>query len=319
LKFIDINKHIKNNLLPVYLVTGDDSFLISQTISIFKKTVITELEDLNYNYFDGESQNISLVLNACNGLPFASKKKLVIAKLQNPLLKDDFELLKMYLSNPNPTTVLLLVSQVLDKTKLTNFEEIDCSKLDQNTLLKLIASRFNNYGKSITRSAGILLAQKTDNNAMKVVNEITKLNFYVSGDIVTDDDVNQLVSDSFDLNIYNLTNALAEKNSTLTLKILNDMLWAKTEPSQIIGAISNSFKRMFISIISTGHTNEQIAQELKVKPYAIVKAKQTAQKFSVKNLKRINELLEEIDFKLKSGKMSAENCVYYLIFNILTV
>lgn len=164
-----------------------------------------------------------------------------------------------------------------------------------------------------------MLAEKCDNNAMKVVNEVTKLSFYSTSDTITENDVRQLVADSFEFNIFNLTNALSDKNASLTLKILKDMFLAKTEPSQIIAAISNNFKRMFISIISTNHTNEQIAQELKVKTYAIVKSKQAAQKFSVKNLKRINELLQEVDYKLKSGKMSAENCVYYLIFNILTV
>ena len=97
------------------------------------------------------------------------------------------------------------------------------------------------------------------------------------------------------------------------------MLSAKTEPTQIISAIAGNFRRMFLSVITTNLTNEQIAQELKVKPYAILKAKETAAKFSVKNLKRIHELLQEVDFKLKNGKMSAENCVYYLVFNILTV
>ncbi len=318
MKFIDLNKNLKDILASIYVVSGEDSFLISQTINTFKKQVVTDFPDLNYNYFDDNNTNIIQVLNACNGLPFMIEKKLVVAKIE-ALAKNDFELLKEYANNPNPATVFLLVSQNKDFLKLSNTTEIDCSWLDNETLLKLIASRLKAHDKTITRTAAQALIKKCDNDAMKIVGELEKLRFYTSQALITEEDVAIVVPDSFEFNIFNLTNALSAKNADTTLKILKDMLSAKTEPTQIISAIAGNFRRMFLSVITTNLTNEQIAQELKVKPYAILKAKETAAKFSVKNLKRIHELLQEVDFKLKNGKMSAENCVYYLVFNILTV
>lgn len=318
MKFIDLNKNLKESLSPIYYVTGDDSFLISQTISVLKKQVVTDFADLNYNYFEEVTSNLTQVLNACNGMPFAAEQKLVVAKIEN-ILKADFEALKSYSQNPNPACVFVIVSNTSDFAKLENAQQIDCSALDGETLLKLIASRLKAHNKSITRPAAQALIKKCDSDAMKIVGELEKLRFYTKEEIITEDDVLDVVPNSFELNIFNLTNALAAKNSDTTLKILKDMLSAKTEPTQIIAAIANNFRRMFLSVITNNLTNEQIAQELKVKPYAIQKAKETAAKFSVKNLKRIHELLQEVDFKLKNGKMSAENCVYYLVFNILTV
>lgn len=318
MKFIDLNKHLKEHLEPIYIVTGEDAFLIAQTLNTFQKHIVTDFKELNYNYFDNENTNLTQILNACNSLPFMAEKKLVVAKIEN-FASSEFEELKEYASNPNLSTVFLIVSKNKDFLKLENSLEIDCSLLDNQTLLMLIASQLKKHNKSITKPAAQTLIKKCDNDAMKITSELEKLRFYTTEQLITEQDVLEIVPDSFEFNIFNLTNALSVKNSDLTLKILKNMLDLKTEPTQIISAVASNFRRMFLSVITTDLTNDQIAEKLKVKPYAVFKAKETANKFSVKNLKRIHELLQDVDFKLKNGQMSPENCVYYLIFNILTV
>ncbi|MGI5842502.1 MAG: DNA polymerase III subunit delta, partial [Christensenellales bacterium] len=307
MKFFDVKKNIETAVSPVYIIYGTDDFLIKQTISTFKKQILTDFADLNFNSFNQETYNANNILNSLNGMPFGCDKKLVTAILPQNASKDDVKLFEKYFENPNPTSVFLLV--VADKNILNTqkTELIDCEKLSQVELQKLIGSRLKNFDKTISVPAANLLIEKCDYDATRITTELEKLPFYNDEKIITTEVVENLVSDSFDLNIFNLTNALTKKNSDLTLQILKNMLDHKIEPSSIFAAIASNFRRMFISVISKDLTNEEIANALKVKPFAVSKAKENAKKFSVKNLKRINELLQDVEYKFKSGKMSAIN------------
>lgn len=319
MKFIEINENINQEIKPIYLLTGGDVFLISKTISIFKKKLITEFEELNFDLFDSENYNMRNIINSANGLPFGITQKLVVIKELSKLNKEDELFLQSYCLNPNPSTILLIASNEKVLEKFENVEKIDCSVLSENSLLKLIASECKKNQKTMSVDAGKLLIQKCDSDTSKIVNEVTKLCFYSEENLITAEQVAEVVTDSLELDIFKLTNSLSDKKSDATLQIVKNLLQAKVEPSIIISAISNNFRRMFLASISTDLTNDSLADKLGVKSYAIVKAKENAKKFSVKNLKRINELLTETDYMLKSGQMSAINSVYFLIFNILTI
>ena len=55
------------------------------------------------------------------------------------------------------------------------------------------------------------------------------------------------------------------------------------------------------------------------KEFAITKAKEQGAKYSAKQLKDIQELILETDYNIKSGIMSQENALYYLIFAIVNM
>jgi len=82
--------------------------------------------------------------------------------------------------------------------------------------------------------------------------------------------------------------------------------------------ISNHFRRLFYISVSD-MSNAELASYLGVKEYAILKARKQVNNFSKAQLKKIINLTEEVDFFTKSGKMQAENALYYLVFNILFI
>lgn len=319
MKFSELTEHLNGQVGNIYLVTGQDDFLMDKTISNFKKKLITCFEDLNFEVFDDENFDMQAIINACNGVPFASEKKLIVVKNFSKLIKDDEKKLTDYAKNPNPTTCLILISNEKSLQSLNNATIIDCQTLSNDSLSKLIASLCKKQEKSITVKAANLLMEKCENDSMKISNEIIKLSSYETGDTINEEDVKEVVTDSFDLDIFKLTNALANKNGTLALEVLTNLLSAKTEPFAIFASISSNFRRMFLTSLSGDLTNEQIAERLGVKPYAITKAKENAKKFSVKKLKKINELSEECDFLSKNGNLSQLNALYYFLFSILAI
>ena len=77
----------------------------------------------------------------------------------------------------------------------------------------------------------------------------------------------------------------------------------------------SNFRRMFFAAISKD-TPATLAQKLGVKEYAIKVAKDLSRRFTPVKLKNILEFGAELDLKIKSGSMNAENALYYFITNI---
>ena len=319
MKYTELKEHLAGETSPIYVVSGQDAFLIDKTLASFKEKCASDFADMNIQFFTWENFDALAIINSSNGMPFAANKKLVIVKQPAKLTKEDERLFAAYAKNPNPSTCLVVVSDEKFFASLTGAQIVDCSTLTSDNLKKLIVSLLKKHNKSITTDGANLLIEKCDGDAQKIANELIKLSFFADEELLTKEHVSFVVTNSFEQDMFGLTNALADKNATIALQILSSLLSAKTEPSVILAAIVSNFRRMFLSSISTDMSNEEVASALGVKPYAITKAKENAKKFSVKNLKRISELLTQCDYMLKNGQMSATNTVYYLIFNILTI
>lgn len=319
MKYTQLKQHLQEQINPIYLATGQDTFLHDKTIAAFSKKCASDFDDINIQHFSWENFDAQNIINSCNGMPFAAQNKLVVLRQPGKLSKEDEKLFSAYAKNPNPSTCLLIVSDDKFFAGLPNVTIIDCSALTVDEQKMLIASTLKKQNKTITIDGAQLLIEKCENDAQKITNELTKLCFFADENMITKQHVEFVVANSFEQDIFGLTNALAVKNASTVLQILRSLLLAKSEPIQILSAIANNFRRMFLCSISTDMSQDELASTLGVKPYAIKIAKENAKKFGVKNLKRINELLTQTDYMLKSGQMSAINTVYYLIFNILTI
>lgn len=63
-------------------------------------------------------------------------------------------------------------------------------------------------------------------------------------------------------------------------------------------------------------SNGELSSLLGVKEYAILKQREQVGNFSKMQLKKIYSLLEEVDYKIKSGQMLSLTALYYLVFSI---
>ena len=77
---------------PVYLIYGDQDLLLERALEQLKRSV-GELADLDFNSetFDGENANADEIVAACNTLPFASERRLVVVRNVDKMGKDGTE------------------------------------------------------------------------------------------------------------------------------------------------------------------------------------------------------------------------------------
>ena len=304
MKFIELNKNLKENIKTLYNLKGNDFFLIKQALTNIKSAVIKDLEELNYVKFDAEKMKKEQAYEQIVILPMCNDYRLVV--FENP----SQEVVKLL--NKEDFSDLSTVVVCVNAENLSTGEVVDCAKMDKSDITKYILNNLSKNGLSIEEQAMDYLIDATNGNMSHIVNELKKLTAY-SKDIgtITIDTVTNLVANSEEYAIFMLTNAIDTKNYAKYQEILNQMSKSQAQ-NEIFSYMGKYFKRM--QYVALDKDDERVAKILNIKPYAVKMSRQNVSKNGVKFYIALYEKYVELDYKIKSGKISATNALYELIF-----
>lgn len=325
MKFVELKKHITTQKhFYCYNLVGDDNFLIDSAIDMFFNYVAQN--EFNKCIVGNEDLSEAKLTNALNSASFLGGTKVVLVKYFDLVKnKNVVGYVENYLiKNPNEFAVLVITSESpIFTEKQTNLLKdkcvvVDCNRLDNQMLLVWINSTLKNCGASMQESAKLKLIDFTNGYLSKISMELNKLINFAGGREITINDVEKLVVRDLEFSVFELTENLGRGNTEKTFEILDLMMADKKSAPSVFAMIQNYFRRMFFATISKG-TNAQIAEELGVKEFAVKKAKEVAQLFSKANLKTINDLCVELDFKIKTSQVNYQSAVNYLVLQILTI
>ncbi len=314
MKFVELPKKLKEDIASLYVLKGDDSFVINSATKHISNACGNDLADFNKAIFDSENFSVNKFSESVMVMPLGVQKRFILLKNITKLNEGDKKSLGAVLNNfPNTTCVTIIYNDTWKFLKIGTI--VDCGKMDFDMLSKYISIELKKSNKRISPEALKSFIELCSYNMTKISTELKKVSSY-SDDIIEKDDILALVTADEEFQIFELTESLGSKDGARALKILANFL-QKKEPIQVIfGMISNHFRRVAHASIS-GLPPAQLAEYFGVKEYAIVKAREQAKYFSKIQLKNILALLEDVDNMIKSGKMSAENAIYYLVFKIL--
>lgn len=304
MKFIELNKNLKIKVNNLYNITGSDDFLIKQAITNIKHFLITDLEEFNHFKADAESMKASEATAQISTLPLGNEYRLVV--LTNPCS----EVIKV-INNMDLTSSSVVVVCV-NAQKLNNAEVIDCDKLDRLDISKYVLNYLAKNKLSIEERALDYLIEATNSNMSKINSELNKLVAYCADcDLITIDIVTNLVSNTSEYAVYMLTNAIDNKDYTTYQKIINEMSQSATM-GEIFSYLGKYFKRM--QYVALNKNDNEIAKILNLKPYAIKMSRQNVAKNGIKFYINLYEKYINLDYEIKSGKISPANALYELIF-----
>lgn len=330
MKFVELKSSLKNEVLPCYLVQGDDDFLCNSSLNLIERQMFGEImrNNLNKQVVSTENLDANKFIDILNTFPFFAKQKLVILKQYDDKVSNDIiSQLKNYLLNPSLSTVLVIYalnSSDAFKSLKNNATVVDCSRLDKKNITGWVLAKLKNVkkmvdntevGVTINADALDLLIDYTNSYLSKISMEIDKLIAYATSTI-TKQDVENLVSKDLEYSIFELTEAIGQGNKTKAVMIKNDLMSNRKTFNTTLSVCSSFFRRLFLSITSP-LPNSEIATMLGVKEYAIIKSKEIAKKFGAKTLKQIVGLCADLDYKTKTSEMSLENATDYLLAFVL--
>ena len=313
MRFDELKKHIsEGQLYSSYICVGDDAFVLQKADALFR-ALAPSMPDINVSVFD-EASDVSAIAEACESLPIIDPYRIVISRG----FKGDASSLLPYLKNPNPSTVLVFFSASLKEgfSKIINYlQPVDCNRLENRFIINYIARTVTEAGSSITRDAAELLISYCDSFMTRISTETEKLALYRLGGVITQEDVKALVKPEVSYKIYELSEAVAQKQNVKAMKVLSTLLEDKLAPSSILGMVYAHFRRLLYCSITP--KDENIHTLLGIKEYAAKKASEQAAKYTPKRLMKICDGFHRADSDFKSGRITDLAALEVTVMEIL--
>lgn len=302
----------------VYLFEGEDAFFRERALTLLKNKFVQE-PDLNYLAFNEEVE-LDKLLSSLNGLPFMSQKRLTAVREFYPK-QDIFKKgLKEYLENPSSSSILCVLNEKPCEA-LKKFDSVcvvDCSKADAGIIVRWIKAECNKYGVAIEAETAKELCDYCLSDMTRIELEVSKLCAYKKDEgVINKSDLDELVSRDYEYKIYQMTDYIATKKFDLALSVIKDMM-GKGEAAQVIlVSVYNYFRRLLHAAIS-GLDESELAKAFGIKEFAAKKIKQQAAAFKKRALKQAVDALIDADYKIKSGQVDADGCMWLTVFKIMT-
>lgn len=220
----EFSKNIKeDNIESSYLFIGVEEYMMNNIIDTIKNKYIDEsFEFINFTRLEGKDTFLEDLINACETLPFMSKKKLVILKdiyafMEN--INDSLEkTLYDYIDNLGDYLILILIdntSLIKKNMKIYKFfnkrnQVVEFTKLLNNDLINWANSILHKHGKKMSIAdinyfidRASYKSKNINQNLYDIENELLKLIDYSKNQQITKEDVNAALVSPIDTNILN--------------------------------------------------------------------------------------------------------------------
>jgi DNA polymerase-3 subunit delta len=325
----------------LHILYGEDDFTIKESLAQIKIDCGgADLGEANINLLAGSRLTFNELLAACNTISFLAPKRLVIVegllsrfeqkskrgkgKTKSPELKEWESLAEL---NMPETTVLVLVEGKLSKSnplfkKLAPIAEIkECVPLDLKgkDLPDWIRARVKANGGEITPRALGLLISFIGNNLWILSNEIEKLCLYTGDRHIEEAEVNLMVSQARETNIFHLVDAIVQRNHRMASRMLHQHLNEGAAPPYLLFMITNEFRLLIQAkkLSSQRLPIKDIGSRIgEFKDWKVEKMLRQAQGYSIARLGRTYHKLLETDLFIKTGVMEGETALDLLIADL---
>ena len=244
----------KNDISPVYLLTGEDLFRKQEIIH--QITAAVHPDDFNIYSSSADKADLGEALALANTAPVFSDRRLVILTGIEKLRKEPKEALIHYLENPLDTTVLVLTHDDSKKFKTekslsaaasANGQTANFDELKQEELAQWVKNRLKEQGLNGTFEAVETLCEAVGGDLNALAQEIEKLSLYTADRAdknISKEDVLAGIGFSKEENPFALSNAVQYMNRDRALALTDKLLESGEDPVSVLGKITYPVLKM---------------------------------------------------------------------------
>jgi len=324
----ELLNHVRKKAFEnAYFFYGAEDFLIDDcTRRLIDAVVEPDTKDFNLDIFYGGQVDGGQVVETANAYPMLAESRVVVLKDLHKLSAGSMETLLLYLDKPAPTTRLLLISnQMNNRSKNVAKLKTRCCAIEFKPLYdNKVPGWITNYvaarGYEIDYKAALLLQAHVGNNLRAIVNELEKIFLNLSdSQKITEVNVQDVVGVSRKFSVFNLNDAIGNKDIEKSLLILNKMLESGESHTAILAMVARHFENLLKvkGAISLGKAPNEISTMTGIPPFFVDKTKRMAQKYSLTEFDNIFDDLLATDLVLKTSRQAPKLALQSMLFRIL--
>ena len=170
--------------------------------------------------------------------------------------------------------------------------------------------------KNISERTLNLLLEKTGTDMENIHKECEKLFCYcLDKDVITEQDVEAICTKRITSHIFDMVEAIANKNQKKALELYYELIALKEPPMRILFLIARQFNQLLLvrELQASGADRGTIASKLKVPPFVAGKLSSQAAVFTKEQLISYVQTCVDAEEAVKTGRMGDRLAVELLI------
>lgn len=293
-----------------YIIVCDDYLAINEYIDKICQDIKVEYDKFDY---DLDDDGLYSIVDELSTISLFDNLKVVVVKsidkITNYSAKAFSDLLSA-MNNLESENILIMTSlKVLPDneriSKLKKYSSLIDLRLKNINLKEYIDILIATNGFSIDENAVTLLLSY-NLELSELSNDLKKLMCYdFDSKKITEQDVKLLVSRPLDDNVYQLIEAVLDKNYRHIFSSLKDFKLQNMPSSYIVSLLINKFQELYNTYILSKANMSQadIANVFHVSSGRAYYMLKNIKKLSLDKIKQNLELLNDLDYNIKSGKL----------------
>ena len=318
----------KGQIEPVYFLFGPETYLRDEAArsiadQAMSGTLLREFNDSTFNLTSDDARD---AIAAAEQLPMMSQRRVVRIKNLGKLKEADEEVLLNYVNRPLDTSVVIFITEEIDKRKklakmLMAGAAFEFQPLKLNELQAWIRFYLKDLTAEIEPQALQRILETVISDLHTLANELNKLAAAAlpSGRITTEL-VDSLVGRSREHMNWELSDHIISRNRKGALKTLKDLLDDGVEPLLLIGLIAGTYRRMALAkaLLSQGASPATIFSEVRMPPFKQRDYLALLNRVDSERLARTIRRVAETDLAIKTSKATPRMQVEMLVCELMS-
>ena len=319
----------------VLLFDGEEEYVKDSALHQLREKVLPEgLEEMNETLLSAAASPHEII-EACETLPFLAPKRLVVVrgsalvqKLPGAAKEEGLDALLDYVSNLPEHVILLFFNRgKADRSKkLTARIEgmsgrVDFAPLSDSEKEMWLNRELKTRGKAMTKEAATLFLSRCDPLITPTLQELQKLLGYVGDRLnIEKEDIEAVIAPSVEDRLFMLFDALITGNAVSAMTILKGMQSGRDSSAvQLLTPLTLRFRQMhdYKVLKSKGTTDKEIAEISGIRSNMMWLYEKQTRAFSEGELQELLDECIQMDFELKSGKISEDAALDTVVMRLI--
>jgi len=348
MSFKEFSKDIKSGVIGSNIfLYGEEGFLTdwavkgiveSNSSEVDRKYVVTDL--------DGETVTAQEIVETANTMTMFASTRVLTVKNYQPLIKKsavtETAPILEYLSNPNPSTILLFYLEPLvspgKKDKLNAFASKVSGLCSTYNFERLNPAELKSFVNKRIRSAGKLIGARdmdylvdisgylnndSEYDLYRMESDLTKLVNASDEDAISKQLIEEIMIGDKDRFVFNFIDYLLAGKKSMAMQLLINTISAgenskgKENVFSLASTLIGQFEIMYdsLELDDEGMPIKTMAKSLGVNEYRLKKAYAAARKVGKPKIKKALIELYDTDRLLKTGEMDKNTSLELFVFN----
>jgi DNA polymerase-3 subunit delta len=294
-------------LEPIYVLHSEHPILLDRVIAALRDAAVPPAaRGFNYDVVEGKPTGARIVALA-QTLPMMAQRRMIYVRDLSAMAADDAEPLLAYLARPNPSTVVVAVAAKIDKRiklygTLARKGYLHVLEAPRQ-IAPWLRAEAKQQGVQLEPAAVTRLIDAVGDDLSRLALTVGQLGLYASagGRAVTSDDVDELVADTRERTVFELTDAIGAADRPRALAAVGALCDQRESAVGVVVMLARHVRQMTLvyNLRETGAPRAGWGPMLGVPPFVVDKLVAQARRYSPVALATATRRLANADRALK--------------------